>query len=101
MTLVAHTRIKHINEAGTQTVVEEGDAVPGKVFTKDELDELKANGAVGEPPSAPAALGPDERDARIAELEKQLAAAQAEAEDAKAEAAETAASAASEKTTKK
>jgi hypothetical protein len=86
MTLVAHTRIKHINEAGTQTVVEEGNAVPGKVFTKAELDELKANGAVGEPPSAPAALGPDERDERIAELEAQLATAQAEAEAAKAEA---------------
>jgi hypothetical protein len=73
MAEVALTRIVHGEEDGSRTVIEEGGSV--KDLPKDVVDELREAGAVGTPPAAASGLA-DERDAlqaRVAELEAQLA----------------------------
>ena len=80
MAVVALTTIRHGAEDGTVTVVEEGDQLPAKVFTKDQLAELEENGSIGEPVVATPAATDEEKaalEARIAELEAELEAAKA------------------------
>jgi hypothetical protein len=73
MALVAASRIEYKSEDGSQSVVfNEGDKVPASAFDKEVVEHLKELGSVVEPDTA-ASLDPDERDARIQELEAQLA----------------------------
>lgn len=82
MALTALTTLTHGNEAGERTVVPEGDKVPPNVFSKDELQALKDQGLVGEPP-VPAADAADveaeneDLKAKVAALQAELAAAKA------------------------
>jgi pheromone shutdown protein TraB len=77
---VALTQIRHGNEDGTLTVVEQYQDVKG--LPKDVVEGLKAQGLVGDLPEAPQALV-EERDLlaqRVAELEQQLKDAHADRE---------------------
>ncbi len=82
MANVAYTRIEHGTDDGDLVVVEEGDEV--KDLPADVVKELKEQGLVGEPPKTKAERDEDlesleaendELQARVQELEAQLAAA--------------------------
>jgi len=72
MAVVALTNIKHGKADGTVVELAPGDSIPGKTFSKDELEALQASGSIGQP----AAESNQElamAKARVAELEAKLA----------------------------
>jgi hypothetical protein len=72
MTLVAASNIDYISEDGSQKVyIPAGDPVKKGLLSDEVVEHLKTIGSIYEPTQAQA-LEPDERDARIAELEAQL-----------------------------
>jgi hypothetical protein len=82
MALTALTTLTHGKEDGTRVVVPEGEKVPQGLFTKEQLEELKENGAIGEPPPSPSEVAAsDEENAnlkeQVAKLQEELAAARA------------------------
>ena len=66
---------REVNGSFQRVDVQPGEALPSWVSAEDR-EALKANGALGPKPKVEAAVV-DEKDARIAELEAQLAAAEA------------------------
>ncbi len=78
MALVALTDIDHGNEDGSKILLSKGDKVPAS-FPKDALKVLRDSGSVGEEVIEQKEI--DDRDARIAELEKALADAQAKSSE--------------------
>lgn len=78
MALVALTDIDHGNEDGSKILLNKGDKVPAS-FPKAALKILQDSGSVGEEVIEQKEI--DDRDARIAELEKALADAQAKSSE--------------------
>jgi len=72
MAVVALTKIKHGNADGTVVELEPGDKIPGKTFSKEELEALQASGSIGQP-AAESNQELEMAKARVAELEAQLA----------------------------
>ena len=66
---------REVNGSFQRVDVQPGEALPSWVSAEDR-EALKANGALGPKPKVEASVV-DERDARIAELEAQLVAAEA------------------------
>ena len=81
VTLTAVGLGREVNGSFQRVDIPAGETLPSWVSAEDRK-ALKANGALGPKPKVEAAVV-DEKDARIAELESQLAAAEAAAEAAK------------------
>jgi hypothetical protein len=81
MATVALTNIKHGTEEGTMIEIEAGEKVSKSDLPEGVYDELKENGAIGNPPvaldddtdAAELAAQNDDLQKRVAELEAQLA----------------------------
>lgn len=81
MALTALTGIAYGKPDGERVFVAEGERVPSGVFPKEVLQDLKDQGAVGEPPVAAAEV--DAVEAENASLKEQVAALEEELAAAK------------------
>lgn len=84
MALVALTNINHANADGEPVFIDAGSDVKESDFSKEQWDQLKADGAVGVPPAKAEEVA-DENErlrAQLADVQRQLAAAQKQTTEA-------------------